>query len=79
MLRLGEEWEVESCEYEQEAGTFFIVIQETAPLWRKERCGKDGGEVFYYDHGGPTCWKHLNIFNQAYEIVCDLPRAKCIG
>ena len=22
-------------------------------------------------------WKHLNIFNQACELVCDLPRAKC--
>jgi transposase len=77
MLRLGEEWEVASCEYEQEAGTFFIVIRETAALWLKERCGKDGGEVYCYDHVGPTRWKHLNIFNQACEIVCDLPRAKC--
>ena len=77
MLRLGEQWEVASCEFEQEASTFFIVIRETPVLWEKERCAKDGGEVYCYDHAGPMRWKHLNIFNQACELVCDLPRAKC--
>lgn len=77
MLRLGDQWEVTSCEYEQEASTFFIVVRETAALWAKEKCPSDGGEVTCYDHVGATRWKHLNIFNQACEIVCDLPRAKC--
>ena len=42
MLRLGEQWEVASCEFEQEAATFYIVIRETPVLWEKERCAKDG-------------------------------------
>jgi len=77
MLRLGQEWEVASCRYEPEAGTFYIVLRETAALWRKERCDRDGGEVFCYDHVGPVRWKHLNIFNQACVLQCDLPRARC--
>ena len=77
MLRLGKEWEVSSCEYEPEAQTFFIVIQETAALWEAERCPKDGGEVFCYDHVDPMRWKHLNIFNQSCELICALPRGKC--
>jgi transposase len=77
LLRLGEEWEVASCRYEPEVETFYIVIRETAALWQKERCGKDNGAVFCYDHVGLTRWKHLNIFNQACELQCDLPRAKC--
>jgi transposase len=77
LLRLGQEWEVASCRYEPEVETFYIVIRETAALWRSERCAGDGGEVFCYDHVGLTRWKHLNIFNQACELQCDLPRAKC--
>ena len=77
MLGLGEEWAVASCRYEPESETFYIVIRETAALWQKERCAKDGGEVFCYDHVGLTRWKHLNIFNQSCELQCDLPRAKC--
>jgi transposase len=53
------------------------MIRETEALWEKERCAKDGGEVYCYDHVGLTRWKHLNIFNLACELQCDLPRAKC--
>ncbi|MDR0532762.1 MAG: ISL3 family transposase [Verrucomicrobiales bacterium] len=77
MLQLGAEWEVASCRYEPGAETFYIVIRETPALWQKERCGKDDGKVYCYDHVGLTRWKHLNIFNQACELQCDLPRAKC--
>jgi transposase len=77
MLGLGMEWAVLSCRFIPATHTFLITIRETALLWRKERCPKDGGQVFCYDHVGPVRWKHLNVFNQACELICDLPRAKC--
>lgn len=68
MLLLAKEWEVSSCESEQETQIFF-VIKETPALWERERCPKDGGEVFCYDHVEPMRWKHLNIFNQRGELI----------
>lgn len=77
MMGLGECWAVEECHYEEEANSFFIVVKETPKLWEVEKCPTDRGDVFCYDHVAPMRWRHLNIFNKACEIVCELPRGKC--
>ena len=77
LLALGESWEVTGCEYQEEANSFFVVIQETARLWEQERCPKCGQAVRCYDHVEALSWRHLNVFNKQSEILCELPRGRC--
>ena len=87
LLGLGESWEVIGCEYQEKAGSFFVVIKETMWLWEKERCPKCGQAVRCYDHvetmshsaliSWPKGWRHLNVFNKQSEILCELPRGRC--
>lgn len=76
-MALGESWEVTGCEYQEEAASFFVVIQETARLWEQERCPKCRRAVRCYDHVEALSWRHLNVFNKQSEILCELPRGRC--
>jgi len=77
LLGLGLNWEVVESRFEQESGTVFLEIRETAKLWELVRCPKDGGLVSCYDHTELLTWRHLNVFQHCCEITCRLPRGKC--
>lgn len=77
LLGLGLNWEVMESRFDQESGTVFLEIRETAQLWNLVRCPKEGGLVFCYDHTEKLTWRHLNIFQHRCEITCRLPRGKC--
>ncbi len=77
LLGLGLNWEVIESRFERESGTVFLEIRETARLWESERCPKDGGLVFCYDHTEELTWRHLNVFQHRCQITCRLPRGKC--
>jgi transposase len=78
LLGLGKSWEVVGCEYEQEANSFFVMVRETKGLWEEERCPKCSQAVRCYDHVELMSWRHLNVFNKASEILCELPRGRCV-
>lgn len=77
LLGLGLNWEVVESRFDQESGTVFLEIRETARLWETTRCSKDSGLVFCYDHTEVLTWRHLNVFQHRCEITCRLPRGKC--
>jgi transposase len=77
LLGLGLNWEVIDSRFDQEKGTVILEIKETERLWDSQRCPKDGGSVFCYDHTEQLVWRHLNVFQHHCEIRCLLPRGKC--
>jgi transposase len=77
LLALGLNWEVIDSRFDREKGTVILEIRETQRLWDSERCPKDGGLVFCYDHTEELVWRHLNVFQHQCEIRCRLPRGKC--
>ena len=77
LLGLGRSWEVMGCEYQEEAGSFFVIVRETVALWEEERCPKCGAAVRCYDHVAVMSWRHLNVFSKQSEILCELPRGRC--
>src|SRR6478672_3450706 len=77
LLGLGLNWQVVESRFERETGTVVLQIQETERLWEGQRCPKDGGLVFCYDHTEELVWRHLNVFQHSCEIHCRLPRGKC--
>ena len=77
LLGLGLKWEVVESRFESEHSTVVLEIRETARLWESERCAKDGGVVYCYDHAEEMVWRHLNVFQHRCEIRCRLPRKKC--
>jgi transposase len=77
MLGLRTEWQVSSCEFDPQSGLVTLQIQETAELWKSQRCPHDQGETFCYDHTEDLVWRHLNVFEHKCEIHCRLPRARC--
>jgi transposase len=77
LLGLGLKWEVVESRFEREGSTVVLIIRETERLWKTERCPKDGGYVFCYDHTEEVVWRHLNVFQHRCEIHCRLPRGKC--
>ena len=50
LLGLGLNWEVVDSRFDREQGTVLLEIRETERLWDSQRCPKDGGLVFCYDH-----------------------------
>ena len=77
LLGLGLNWEVRESRFDREQGTVILAIKETEGLWDSQRCPKDGGLVFCYDHTEELVWRHLNVFQHSCEIHCRLPRGKC--
>jgi transposase len=77
LLGLGLNWEVGESRFEAAEGTVYLEIKETDYVWKNQRCPKDGGAVFCYDHTERLTWRHLNIFQHRCEITCRLPRGKC--
>lgn len=77
LLGLGLNWEVIESRFDQESGTVFLEIRETARLWESVRCPQDTGPAFCYDHTETLTWRHLNVFQHRCEITCRLPRGKC--
>jgi len=77
LLGLGLNWEVIDSRFDREKGTVILEIKETERLWDSQRCPKDGGSVFCYDHTEQLVWRHLNVFQHHCEIRCLLPRGKC--
>lgn len=77
LLGLGLNWEVRESRFDREQGTVILEIKETEALWDSQRCPKDGGLVFCYDHTEELVWRHLNVFQHNCEIHCRLPRGKC--
>jgi len=77
LLGLGLKWEVSESQFDREKGTVILEIKETERLWDSQRCPKDGGLVFCYDHTEGLVWRHLNVFQHSCEIHCRLPRGKC--
>lgn len=77
LLGLGLNWEVKDSRFDRESSTVVLEIRETDRLWEAQRCPKDGGLVFCYDHTEELVWRHLNVFQHRCEIRCRLPRGKC--
>jgi len=77
LLGLGLNWEVVESRFDRKASTVVLEIRETARLWETERCPKEGGPVYCYDHTEELVWRHLNVFQHRCEIRCRLPRKKC--
>jgi transposase len=77
LLGLGLNWEVTDSRFERESSTVVLEIGETEHLWEGQRCPKDGGLVFCYDHTEELVWRHLNVFEHRCQIHCRLPRGKC--
>jgi len=77
LLGLGLNWEVMESRFDRETSTVILEIRETARLWERERCPKEGGLVYCYDHTEELVWRHLNVFQHRCEIRCRLPRKKC--
>ena len=50
LLGLGLNWEVVESRFDHKAATVILEIRETARLWESERCPREGGLVFCYDH-----------------------------
>jgi transposase len=68
---------VAESRFDQESGTVFLEIRETAFLWASVHCPKDTATVTCYDHTEVLTWRHLNIFQHRCQITCRLPRGKC--
>lgn len=77
LLGLGLNWEVAESRFDAASGTVYLDIKETTALWESQRCPKDGGLVFCYDHTETVTWRHLNVFQHRCQITCRLPRGKC--
>ncbi|MCC6819342.1 MAG: ISL3 family transposase [Verrucomicrobia subdivision 3 bacterium] len=77
LLGLGLNWEVVESRFDQQSGTVFLEIRETARLWESIRCPQDTSLVFCYDHTEVLTWRHLNVFQHRCEVTCRLPRGKC--
>lgn len=77
LLGLGLKWEVSDSQFDRQSSCVVLQIKETQRLWESERCPKDGGLVFSYDHTEELVWRHLNVFQHRCEIRCRLPRGKC--
>ncbi len=77
LLGLGLNWEVAESRYDHKTSTVILEIRETDRLWEGERCPKEGGLVYCYDHTKELVWRHLNVFQHRCEIRCRLPRKKC--
>lgn len=77
LLGLGLNWEVAESRFDRVTGTVILEVRETERLWDGQRCPKDGGKVFCYDHTQELVWRHLNVFQHRCEIRCRLPRGKC--
>jgi transposase len=77
LLGLGLNWEVVESRFDRKTGTVILEIRETPRFWESERCSKDGGLVYCYDHTEEIVWRHLNVFEHRCEIRCRLPRKKC--
>ncbi len=77
LLGLGLSWEVVQSSFEPRTSTVVLEIRETGRLWESERCPKDGGGVYCYDHTEEVVWRHLNVFQHRCELRCRLPRKKC--
>ena len=78
ILELGNDWKVSSINFRKDDNTVEIHIQETPSIWERVRCKEDGGQQKAYDHLEARRWRHLNIFQYRCEIVCALPRGKCM-
>ena len=77
LLGLGLNWEVTDSRFDRAQGIVILEIKETERFWDSQRCPKDGGLVFCYDHTEELVWRHLNVFQHRCEIRCCLPRGKC--
>ena len=77
LLGLGLNWEVVESRFNHKTSTVVLEIRETARLWETERCPKEGGLVYCYDHTEELVWRHMNVFQHRCEIRCRLPRKKC--
>jgi len=77
LLGLGLNWEVIDSRFDREKSTVVLEIRETERIWESQRCPKEGGFVFCYDHTEELVWRHLNVFQHSCEIRCQLPRGKC--
>jgi transposase len=78
LLGLGLNWEVISLRVLEPDGTVEIGIRETGELWKEQKCAVDGHALVGFDHAQERRWRHLNIFQYRCEIVCKLPRGKCV-
>lgn len=80
LLGLGESWEVVSLSVERAIGTVVIHIEESPRLWELGvKCPESGEQMTPYGHTAQRRWRHLNIFEYRCEIVCSLPRGRCVG
>ncbi len=61
LLGLGLNWEVAESRYDHKTSTVILEIRETDRLWEGERCPKEGGLVYCYDHTKELVWRHLNV------------------
>jgi transposase len=78
LLALGESWRIKQVEYVEKEGKVLIRVEETAALWRAEKCPHcSRSPVRGYDHAPERRWRHLNVCQLQSEIVCALPRGEC--
>jgi transposase len=78
LLALGDGWRVKSTDYLKKEQKVVIRVEETAALWKQERCPHcNRPTVRGYDHAPERKWRHLNVCQLQSEIVSALPRGEC--
>ncbi len=81
LLGLDECWAVNSVDYDGEQECFYMVINETTQLWKREVCPSDDcnatAAVTCYDHSDTRSWRHLDVFGKRTELLCQVPRGRC--
>jgi transposase len=78
ILALGEGWRIKQVDYVEKEQKVAIRVEDTAALWKTERCPHCGrATVRGYDHAPQRQWRHLNVCQLQSEIVCAPPRGEC--
>ena len=79
ILALGKGWQVRQVDYLEQAGKVLIHVEDTPALWAVEKCPHcSRATVRGYDHAPERRWRHLNVCQLQSEIVCALPRGRCV-
>ena len=73
LLRLGEEWEVNSVELDERSEVLHVTIRYKHDYW----VDKSSGEVFpVFDFRTERVWRHLDSMEFQTRVHCRLPRIK---
>ena len=79
ILALGEGWKVQQVDYLDKESKVWIRVENPPALWPAEQCPHcNRATVQGYDHAPQRRWRHWNVCQLPSEIVCALPRGRCV-